>query len=503
MFEKKKKNYNINKKKTPIEIYFILYLVAIVMLISTGREKNEDNDNSIDNTKINEVEFPFRIKSEKPLLTCKIITDTNGQKQYQLDSINYILDYGNVSDIKYEFIVEDDYLKNKVLLLNDTDYNNENQIFSFLYDKANRVARFCWSPNIETATNRNFNVYVTATAKYQSNTGTTQELKAKTQFVLSISNDYLIKDSYEIVSNNNTFQPAQTNLQYYQPQVIYSDFNINPQQKNIKGIASDVWENEIYCYGFNPKTDLLKAPIIEINNTTIDDNATAVITSTIKDNSILLRGKVPDFGRDKVLISVQRKGDLKEQKVSFDVSPIYIKLPDVPTTMYPSIEYTINPNIPNDLTDIALYIKERDNDKVRLNSFNNSIIKFTPNIEDIGKILLFERYYNNKLIGQSHQIKIIDFKPPKITRLSEKNKNEHILETISYGLHNGLDNTIKEVRLTGNAEYSQQYGKTRPNRIKLEFIEQYSITPKDNNKPFKYSVYIVDQSGKSSEIINR
>ncbi|MCL2039797.1 MAG: hypothetical protein FWG85_05140 [Bacteroidetes bacterium] len=494
MFEKKKKNYNTNKKRY-VEIYFILYLVAIVMLISTGREKNTNEDNM----KINEIEFPFRIKPEKPLLTCKIITDTNGVKKYQLDSINYIPYYGNVSDVKYEFIIEDDEFKNKILLLNNS--NNENQIFSFDCDDDNKVVRFIWYPNIETATNKNFNVYVTATAKYKSNTGVEQELQSKTQFVLSIYNDYLLKDGYEIVSNN-TFESSQTNLQYYQNQVIYSDFSINPQQNIIRGIAGDIWENEVYCYGFNPKTDLLKAPIIELNNTPIDDNGSKIISNILKDNSIFLKGKVPDFGRTKVLISVQRKGDLKEQKISFDVSPIHIQLPEVPSAMYPNVEYSINPNIPSDLTDITLYIKEIDNDKVRLSSFNNSIIKFTPNKDDIGKTLLFERYYNNKLIGQKHQIKVLDFAPPKITRLSEKNKNEHILETISYGLHNSLDNTIKEVRLTGNAEYSQQHGKTRTNRTKLEFVEQYSITPKDNSKPFKYSVYVIDQNGKSSNTIN-
>jgi hypothetical protein len=492
MFHQKKQS-NPTQKRKSIEIYFILYLVALVMLISGGKDIINKND---DNNQFSGIEFPFRIKSEKPLLTCKVITDTNGQKQCQLDSINYIFDYGNVKDVKYEFVVEDAELKHRILLS-----NNEigNQIFSFIYDDKNRTVIFRWYPNIENAINKTFNVYVTATATHIGKTS--QKLKAKTQFALVITNDYLSNTHYEqIVSNNNnisnTFSP-QSIPRYYQPQMSPTEFNLKSQAQIIKGIAGDTWENEIVCYGFNPKIDLLKSPVIEINNTP-NDNGASITSNVLKDNSIFLKGKVPDVGKSKVLVSVQRKGDLKEQKIYFDIYPISIQLPNVPSTMFPNIEYSITPNVPSDMNDIASYIKEKENDKVRFRSFNNSIIKFLPNSDDIGKILTFERYYNGKLIGQKYQIKVIDFPSPQITRLSEKNDNEIILETISYGIYNGMYNTINEVKLSGNAKYTQKYGKTHINRSKFEFIEQFLITPNDYSKPFKFNVYIIDQSGKSS-----
>ena len=485
----KKKNKNVKNKRKPIEIYFILYLVALVMLISSGKEVVDENDNE---SQFSEVEFPFRIKSEKPLLVCKIITDENGQKQYQLDSINYILDYGNIKDVRYEFVVEDADFKHRVLLSDD---ENTNQIFSFVYDDNNRTVVFRWFPNIEHAINKTFNVYVTATATHIKSE---QKLQAKTQFSLLITNDYLFDNNYEIVSNNNFPMPfSQDNSQYYLPQTLSSDFNIKPHIQTIRGIAGDTWENEIICYGFNPRIDLLKPPTIEINNSP-NNNGASIISEISRDNSIVIKGRMPDAGRSRVLITVQRKADLKEQKISFELNPISIGLPNVPNTMYPNIEYSINPNIPNDLNNIAAYIKEKDN--VRFRSFNNSAIKFTPNLDDIGKTLTFERYYNDKLIGQKHQIKVVDFPPPRITRMSERNRNEIILETISYGTHNNRDNTIKELKISGNAEYSQQYGKTHIDRNKLEFFEQFSITPKDNSKPFNFTVSIIDQRGRTSDM---
>ena len=486
-----KNNKNANKRK-PIEIYFILYLVALVILISTDNEGTNKKDI---NTNFNETEFPFRIKSEKPLLVCKIITDTNGNKQYQLDSINYILDYGNVKDIQYEFTIEDVDLKQKILLKND---ENVNQIFSYKYDEKNRVAIFRWYPNIENTANKTLNVYVNATAIISNkNDNTTQKIQAKTQFSLVITNDYLFDNKYELVtSNNNTTNNTPFVSSHNYQTELSSDFSIKPQIQTIRKIAGDTWENEIICYGFNPRTDLLMPPIIEINNSPLN-NGGSIISDSLRNNSILLRGKVPDAGKSRISINVQRK-DLKEQKIYFDIQPISIQLPNVPSEMYPNREYYISPNIPNDISDIASYIKEKENDKVLFRSFNNDLIKFKPSTDDIGKILTFERYCNDKLIGQKHQIKIIDFPPPEITRLSERKKDELILETISFGTYKNKDNTIREVRIIGNAKYTQQHGKTHINRTNLEIIEQFSITPKDNSKPFSFTISVIDQRGRES-----
>lgn len=128
-----KKQHN---KRRSIDIYFILYLTALVILIA-GKDK--DNYQVAEQQPHLNVEFPFRIKAEKPLLMCKVLNDSLGQPVIILDSINYLLDYGDVSNIRYEFVVEDAELRHKINL-SQTDHSAK--MFSFVHDTANRIVVF-------------------------------------------------------------------------------------------------------------------------------------------------------------------------------------------------------------------------------------------------------------------------------------------------------------------------------------------------------------------------
>ena len=91
------------------------------------------------------------------------------------------------------------------------------------------------------------------------------------------------------------------------------------------------------------------------------------------------------------------------------------------------------------------------------------------------------------------------FPEPVITRISKQDPNRAILEVTSFGLHNGRDNNIQEIRLTGNARpATQRYGQTKSDRAKLEFYEQYVIVPLDANRPFRFEATAIDQRGERS-----
>jgi hypothetical protein len=117
-----------NKRKS-IEIYFILYLAALVILVPSQKEKNSE----MPTVAINKMDFPFVIKAEKPMLICKISTDVYGNKIIEVDSLNYIWDIGDVKDVRYEFVIEDQTLNHSVRLSNNL--SNQNKFFRFTEDK--------------------------------------------------------------------------------------------------------------------------------------------------------------------------------------------------------------------------------------------------------------------------------------------------------------------------------------------------------------------------------
>ena len=526
MFNKIKNNVsNKNNRKKGVEIYFILYLAALVILISEGKFNQANNEDAFVRK---DIELPFRIKAEKPILICRISFDKDGKRVINLDSLNFIWEAGNVRDVRYEFVVEDQDLRH-IVRLNNSQSNNfqsnhhqnnlhqGNRHFSFIEDEENRAAIFLWQPEIYDNSNKTFIVYVTATAtsnEFADNQHSTEDMRvvARTQFSLVITNDNDPNLNYFAMNNdamdafygmsgqhNIDFQsnnPFQNNIN---PNIYFpssADFRIHPQEFRIRTIANQEWENEIFCHGISPRIHLNKPPTVRIENSP-ENNGGTVNAPIIRDNSIILRGRAPIVGSSKISVTVVRSGDLREMTAFFEILPVTFGVPDFPSEMFPGREYTFNPRISNELNNISVLIKDKD--VIRFQSSQGSEFRFTADVSDIGKTLSFERYTNGQLLGQKHNIIVSAFPPPEITRISRREKNVAILEVTSFGLHNGRENNIREIKLTGNAKANQLYGRTRPDKVNLLFLEQYRIVPNDINAPFTFEAVAIDQRGEHSK----
>ena len=205
---------------------------------------------------------------------------------------------------------------------------------------------------------------------------------------------------------------------------------------------------------------------------------------------------MPESGFSVVTVNIKRRDDNQEQNISFELRPITIDLPSIPTTIYPGVEYTLSPNFPASITDASSFIKDKD--RVRSRASNNQAIKFVADSEDVGKTLVYERYIAESLTGQRHSIKVIDFPPPEISRISLKDKNEVVIETIAYGKFGRYNNNIKDVVITGNGQHSPTFGNTHTNPEDMKRHEQFIISPKNYNSPFVFEVYLIDQHNRRS-----
>lgn len=494
-----KKQQMINNKKRRIDIYFVLYLAALVLLISkTGQKENIE-----DNIQHKNFDLPFILKAEKPLLTCNVWVDSLGKQYYELDSINYIWNIGDVEDVRYEFVVEDKELKHSMHLSKDLKF--ERKVFNFKEDNENKMAIFYWYPLLYGRENKTYIVHVTATAKL-INSSDEYRIKAKTQFSLvvtyldSIQNnnffsENLIDTSKYNIKDNNYILPSQS---------VFSATNLGPlslfaSSSKIKGIAFQEWENTIFCMGVNPKTDLAAAPKLEIKNNPNNNDGTVYIHS-YTDNTIVLRGRIPAFGTSKVFLTLERKRDVNEATVSFEVTPQDIESPIYPREMYPEQNYVFNPKLPFNIGNAKSIL--RTGNKIRGENYQGGIIEFTPSQSDTGKTFVFERFINDVPVGTAINIKVNPNAKPIITRVAEKEKNVIILNISSFGIYNSKENRIKELIITGNAKYKPLYGKTSVDRTRLIWYEQFEIVPIDIKKTFSFTVIAIDNSGKQSEKIS-
>lgn len=487
-----------NKRK-PIEIYFILYLAALVLLIS--KSDNKQNSNSLQQKKF---DIPFTIKIEKPILNCKIWTDSLGNQKYYIDSLNYIWNVGEVEDVRYEFIVEDQNLKHSVKLHKD---QNSNKTFSFVEDRDNQMAIFHWNPTIYEQENKIFTVYVVATAVL-SNSTNQERLKTKSQFNLIIthenansnnSTDYYQDYVQAPLNSKKTLTNDEyiSNSRTYQINSPQGTINLQPAFSRIAAIANREWENKIFCFNLSPKVDFAKPPTIKIINSPENNGGTASVSS-YQDNFIVLTGTTPSFGSTKIFFTVLRKGDLSEATTSFEIFPKNIQQAVYPKIMYPEQTYNFNPKLPQNLNNTA-FLKESHSNKIRAASYQGEPFDFTPKTSDTGTFFSFERYSDSKLVGTTISIKVESYPEPEISKITELSKNILILNTISYGWFNNKENRIQELLITGNAKYKQSYGKSFDDKKNSIWYEQFEITPIDENKPFNFKLVAVDTRGTKSK----
>lgn len=486
---------NYVKKKRIVDIYFVLYLAALVLIIPGPNDKSKTNTtNSV-------FELPIAVRPEKSTLFCRIGTDNGTEKILFLDSINTIYYTGEVDEINYEFTVEDQNLKQKITLSQANSASN--RFFKITENQLSKTAVFKWFPPSKDLTNKTYIVHVTATAK-PKNSPDNSTVKVYTRFSLvmsyydkegsplvpQIENQDLVLQQNQVNGNDNS-APA------YTPPA--GDFSLSLKNSPVNTIAYEDWENEVFVLGaLNPQTDLLKNPELKVFRSSDNNGGSAYIANYFS-NGILIKGKAPAFGSMKVQLNLVRKYDKKEASAVFNVIPQSVGAPEFEPVMYPGRTYTINPNMPFTAgKEMKAMLKE--NDKIRSQNIQGGSFSFTPSIVDTGKVFSFERYVDNNIFGQKYKIYVNSYPYPEIKRIQNKSKNEVIIQTASFGYHNGKSNVVSYLEIKGNASVREKFGDYRADKDKLVWTQFFEIYPKDPSKPFVFSLKAVDTRGFKSEI---
>ena len=135
----------VNKtgKRRGAEIYFVLYLSALILLLPGKQEKKSSE--AVDAI-TSLFQQSFSLLPEKNSLLCRITTDSTGASILQLDTSNVLLLTGNVRDITFECIVEDQHNDEVIHVA-----SKEGEHFSIVYDSTKKLVFFSWHPPISLA----------------------------------------------------------------------------------------------------------------------------------------------------------------------------------------------------------------------------------------------------------------------------------------------------------------------------------------------------------------
>lgn len=482
------------RKKRIIEIYFILYLAALVFILpdNTFRTGNGNGKETL-----GDFASGFALIPEKTSLACKVAIEPQGQRILSIDSVNTIFYTGDFEDVQFEFILENQTLKQAVSLR--PEKTQLSKYFRIVEVPERKAAVFYWRPQLLEQTSNTYIVRVIATAKSHRVYGKTHPeqftYQASTQFTLILVYMNTITGEQTIAQNPMDSRQSQNFVDLNQLPKSFGKIDLRPNVSNISSLAYQQWSNIIYA----SNVDLATGAKVQLNALPepLNNGGEAQI-SEIHPDYLVLRGKTPGFGKLSVELFVKRNFDGQEMKTSFVVTPQQIELPKFRRYLYPGQTDTIEPRLPLVGGEAKAVIREGNS--IRASSVGGSLIYFTPELADTGKKLVFERYVNGNLYGQAFDIFVLHFPEPKIYDVVVLNKEVEVI-TQAFGTYNRQKNEIEELELEGNV--SQKYldlrGKIQDiNASPPSRLQHFLLKPADITKPFQFTVVAVDKFGKKS-----
>lgn len=446
-----------------VEIYFVLYLAALVLLLPENDSTDKEKQNAIITAVLQQ---SFNAIPEQPVLNC--IIDPLESKIIRFDSVNHVQFGGYVKDIRYEAVIEDQFAGQSLKLVSDEP--SPTPMFSINYNSALQTARFLWKPPINSEKrNRTFLVKVVASATPIANESNTDlntliqktgtRVRTETSFSLNVvyAQSQAISKIDTVIMQNPFENPPIGSVTTPNP-LSYGVMTAQPQLEQIQAIATQTWSNSVFIGGINSNADLKRTPTVRLEGSGAQQGGSAEI-SDVRGNQFIITGKAPLSGLLKVVVMAERRADGKQVTTSFIIEPQALLQPSIPNEMNPGISYTFDPRMPQiSGTEIKAFLRDARGNEI-VSSQRGGVFNFTPSLSDTGKTLSFERWVGGRRIGQPINISVKDYPAPEIVDILPGEQNNVIqVKTRCFGLVKGKKNEAKLEVIEGNATVRDMRG---------------------------------------------
>jgi len=427
------------------EIYFVLYLMAVLLLLPEGKKIYDEYIVSEQNNAY--------IKSEKSSLNVKLKYINGKSTIISADTVNVIYPVGKIDSIKYNFRIINNNISNDIY---QSDVNIESTAFEIIENNEGLV-RFEWSPQKINSFDRNFEVKVDAKIFSLSNS---EPSISSVRFAVNtyyIDDEIIIAANEQNNSNTITDNSLSSNNEFNIPQNNQSQIPLNSisffPENPVTAMALTRWNSVVRVFGVDLTKEIKGLPKLKF------DSKYDVKVENIENNSIYLSGITSAEQPYKVEVEIERNADNRIASTEFIVKPLLIPYPDYKKVMYPNYSYTIKTNLPrNNKSSAKLFYK----DKLIISSEDGSNIEWIPQFSDTNKVFKLNRYIDDKVIDSKSDLRVISPPLPEITKKSFSN-GFLFITTKSYGkLKNGSNNIITKLEFNRNKiEYQDLNGQSQ------------------------------------------
>lgn len=466
-------------RRRSVEIYFVLYLAALLLLLSDSPKRETDLASTVLSSLFNST---FRLIPEKPTMLCRALIRQDSLQIVHIDSTNTIFPTGLVDSVQYRLIAYDEANGEDLSLSIDTTICLGS--FEFSTEYVGQALHIRWRLVRPERRSQLYRFRIEATAHPHLPTTLRPEQRQQIMSLLANNASLLYAETAFIVgylpeSPSPAPQPSQPPLdstiearlrtlfaERSGEQRSLGSFDLVPEHTTIHTLPFVRWENRIAIYGASAQHDLARPP-------QVSGLSSALVT--IEGNTIVVRSTSTAAAVTPVQLTLTRR-DGAEASTTFTVVTIVPPAPVVPATMYPGIEYRFNPNLMN-LRGIDARALLRDDRNLLRASSSGEAFSFTPAFSDTGRTFYFERNAGNERIGQVIAIPCAMFPPPTITTIRADGDRSFIVQCRGYGIAGDLHARVRlELEPSVAGKVQELFGDYRYDEESYAHIQHFRVT---------------------------
>ncbi len=426
------------KKRTKVEIYFILYLAALILILPDSKKSDEiENDSK---------KIELRLVPERTVLNLRMLKKDGRNNIVKFDSVNKVFFDGNYDNIDFTYTISD---VNRGETVEINELNNSKEQFQITENLQEKYINFKWNPDFNFDYNSTYLVKLTAFIEKNGQSKTSSiQFTLNTLFLNQVINPDLVNNQFDSTANDfnylNSAISIPTNL---------SEMDAKVSKNPIITFADNEWINYARIYNISSIDDLVGPPKVTIRGDSLL-GGTARFESS-EGNNFVFSGMSPTYDTMKVVVKVRRKADDSEFSFDFMVIPSPRVAPDIPSVMYIGENYNLNTRLESSTTlDSYTIIKSGNNFEKR---YNNSQFYFTPDASMLESNVTLTRYVENKRLDSYNLT--VKRKPRAVVEYIEIKDNRIILKTKTFSLQRNK-NYVEKVKNNANLKFNDILGKS-------------------------------------------
>lgn len=446
----------IRRRKVSVELYFVLYLSAIILLLGTTPLVNKGGDTELEEAIVQLSLRDFKVRAKRAALVYPFIpagasVDTAGLR-LRRDSINLIVASGTFADVRFAIVAIRDSASGQTLPVECAS----------LTQQGNATAEFRWRP----CAPQRQGVYLVTVAGVATplppesirppelrqrvieilrRRGSIRDSVTFAVTMMGLNGDIVAALRQNATADTaagsgaaiDTSLAALSMLTPVPPQPLGIPLiggELQVQSPTVIAAPGSTWRNQVFFTGFTNSPDI---------TFTASPSSVSVIRNP---NGLTISGVAPASGKQQITLRGIRASDRQTFNATFTVDASPLDGPDLPRQMYVGENYVIefgSQGVPNEIVQVAAVV---GTDTI---ASGGARINFTPS--RTGNIT-FVRFVNRKRYD-SYSATVMPLPAPNFNGQPDcSDANFITIRTTSYGSVRGIPNKGQLVVDEGNVE---------------------------------------------------